>query len=152
MVIHKSSRFWPAEREGFQEALSGIPSYDLVAVRPNNRVRLLREGQYPPLRGTAFMVDDIRYLYTTGFIPSLNAYPHGHVPSPLQVADYIGDTPLTTILEEILLLTKMNWNTTAFADLRPITLVGARLAALVTRSVRCFEVWQYADAGFFGGG
>ncbi len=135
VVIHKSSRFWPAEREGFQDALSGIPSYDLVAVRPNNRVRLLREGQYPPLRGTAFTVDEVRYLYTTGFIPALNAYPHGHVPSPLQVADYIGDTPLTTILEEILLLTKMNWNTTAFADLRPITLRFSQFVGDIMREI-----------------
>ena len=66
-------------------------------------MRLLREGQYPPLRGATFTVDDVRYLYTTGFIPALNAFPHGHVPSPLQVADYIGDTSLTKILEEILL-------------------------------------------------
>jgi len=135
VVIHKSSRFWPAEQEGFQDALSSVPNYDLVAVRPNNRIRLLREGQYPPLRGTAFTIDDIRYLYTTGFIPAVNAYPHGHIPSPLQVADYIGDTPLTTILEEILLLTKMNWNTTAFADLRPITLRFSQLVGDIMREV-----------------
>lgn len=135
VVIHKSSRFWPAEKEGFQEALGVVPYYDLVAVRPNNQVRLLREGQYPPLRGVTFTVDDVRYLYTTGFIPALNAYPHGHVPSPLQVADYIGDTSLTKILAEILLLTKMNWNTTAFADLRPITLRFSQLVGDIIREI-----------------
>ncbi len=135
IVIHKSSRFWPAEKEGFQDALAGVPYYDLVAVRPNNQVRLLREGQYPPLRGATFTVDDVHYLYTTGFIPALNAYPHGHVPSPLQIADYIGDTSLTKILEEILLLTKMNWNTTAFADLRPITLRFSQLVGDIMREI-----------------
>ena len=57
------------------------------------------------------------------------------MPSPLQVADYIGDTPLTTILEEILLLTKMNWNTTAFADLRPITLRFSQLVGDIMREI-----------------
>jgi hypothetical protein len=135
VVIHKSSRFWPTEEEGCQDALRNVPLYDLVAIRPTNRIRLFREGQYPPLRGTAFTVDDVRYLYTTGFIPALKAYPHGHVPSPLQIADYIGDTSLTTIQEEILLLTKMNWNTTAFADVRPITLRFSQLVGDILREI-----------------
>lgn len=135
VVIHKSSHFWPTEEEGFQDALSQVPFYDLVSIRPTNRIRLFREGQYPPLRGTAFTVDDVRYLYTTGFIPSLKAYPHGHVPSPLQIADHIGDTSLTTIQEEILLLTKMNWNTTAFADVRPITLRFSQLVGDIIREI-----------------
>jgi hypothetical protein len=135
VVVHKSSRFWPAEEEGFQDALSNVPLYDLVAIRPTNRIRLLREGRYPPLRGTAFTVDDVRYLYTTGFIPALKAYPHGHVPSPLQIADYIGDNSFTTIQEEILLLTKMNWNTTAFADVRPITLRFSQLVGDIMREI-----------------
>lgn len=135
VVVHKSSRFWQAEKDGFQDALSDISFYDLVAIRPTNRIRLLREGQYPPLRGTAFTVDDVCYLYTTGYIPALKAYPHGHVPSPLQITDYVGDTPLTTIEEEILLLTKMNWNTTAFADVRPITLRFSQLVGDIMREI-----------------
>lgn len=136
IVIHKSSRFWHAEAEGFQDALDGGSYYyDLVAIRPQNRVRLLREGQYPPLRGTMFSVDDINYLYTTGFIPALHAYPHGHVPSPLQLADHIGDSSTTQILQEVLLLSKMNWNTTAFADLRPITLRFSQLVGDIMREI-----------------
>jgi hypothetical protein len=135
IVIHKSSRFWRNEEEGFQDALSEVPLYDLVAVRPSNRIRLLRTGQYPPLRGTSFTVDDVRYFYTTGYIPALQAYPHGHVPSPLQIADHLGDASSTTIQEEILLLTKMNWNTTAFADLRPITLRFSQLVGNIMREI-----------------
>lgn len=135
VVIHKSSRFWPEERVGFEAALRGVNQFDMVAVRPNNRVRLLREGQYPPLRGTTFKIGDIDYLYTTGYIPALRVYPHGHVPSPLQVADYVGDTPLTQVLQEILVLTRMNWNTTAHADLRPITLRFSQLVGDIMREV-----------------
>ncbi len=42
---------------------------------------------------------------------------------------------LATILEEILLLTKMNWNTTAFADLRPITLRFSQLVGDIMREI-----------------
>jgi hypothetical protein len=82
-----------------------------------------------------FSVDDINYLYTTGFIPALHAYPHGHVPSPLQLADHIGDSSTLQILQEVLLLTKMNWNTTAFADLRPITLRFSQLVGDIMREI-----------------
>jgi hypothetical protein len=38
-------------------------------------------------------------------------------------------------MEEILLLTKMNWNTTAFADLRPITLRFSQLVGDIMREI-----------------
>lgn len=135
VVIHKTSRFWPAERAGFEKAVAGIRHFDLVAVYPTNRVRLLRDGQYPPLRGTRFSVGDLHFLYTTGFIPALNAYPHGHVPSPLQIADHIGDSSIETLLREILLLTKMNWNSASFAGQMPITLRFSRLVGDIMREV-----------------
>jgi len=34
------------------------------------------------------MVEDVHYLYTTGFIPALGAYPRSHVPSPLQITGH----------------------------------------------------------------
>ena len=135
VVIHKTSRFWPAERTGFEKALKSIRHFDLVAVSPTSRIRLLRDGQYPPLRGTRFSVGDLHFLYTTGFISALNAYPHGHVPSPLQMADHIGDSPIETLLREILVLTKMNWNSASFAGQMPITLRFSRLVGDIMREI-----------------
>lgn len=135
VVIHKSSRFWPEERLGFEKALAGIRQFDLVAVHPTSEIRLLRAGQYPPLRGTQFSVGDMHFLYTTGFISALTAYPHGHVPSPLQIADHIGDSSTETLLEEILILTKMNWNSASFAGLMPITLRFSRLVGDIMREI-----------------
>ncbi len=135
VVIHKSSRFWSDEKKGFEAALKQIQQFDLLAVNPTSQIRLLRAGQYPPLRGTSFQVGDTHYLYTTGFIPALNAYPHGHVPSPLQVADHFGDSSIETLLQEILTLTKMNWNSAAFAGLMPITLRFSRLVGDIMREL-----------------
>ncbi len=59
------------------------------------------------MRGTAFTIGDVSYCYTSGYLQSIGRYPHGHVPSPLQVADHVGDTSRTELLKEVMALTKM---------------------------------------------
>lgn len=135
VVLFKSSRYWPEECAGLEEALSSVQEYDLVSVSPSNRMRLLRQGQYPPLRGTRFSVGGTHFLYTTGFVPSLATYPHGHIPSPLQITDHVGDSSIDQILREILVLTKMNWNAASFSGLFPITLKFARLVGDIMREI-----------------
>jgi hypothetical protein len=137
VVIHKSSRFWPAERRGFEGALkASVQQYDLLALAPQSDVRLLPESQYPPLRGTRFTVDDIDFLYTTGYISELNRFFGMHVPAPLLVADHVGyDTPRETLLREVLILTKMNSNSANFAGLMPITLRFSRLVGDIMREI-----------------
>jgi hypothetical protein len=136
VVVHKTSRFLPAEREGFQDALREIPRFDLVAVSPTSEIRLLREGRFPPLRGTFFELGEVRFLYTTGYIPALRRYPHGHVPTALQIADHHGDTPLPEIADEILVLTKMNWNSAGFSGTMPITVRFSRRVGEIMRELR----------------
>lgn len=135
VVVHKTSRFWDAERDGFQQALSAVNEFDLVAVAPTSEIRLVRAGGYPPLRGTMFSVGDLSYLYTTGYIPAIRAYPHGHVPAPLQIADKHGDSSLESIVDEILVLTKMNWNSTTFAGALPITIRFSRQVGNIMREI-----------------
>jgi hypothetical protein len=120
VVVHKQSRFFDEEGAGFEEALRGV-EYDLVALAPSTSVRVMRHGDYPPPRGACVTVGDRRYLYATGYLPSLGRYPHGHVPAPLQITDHVGDTPSGKLLDEVLLLTKMNWNSARFAEHTPVT-------------------------------
>lgn len=135
VVIHKSSCYEPEEREGFEEALRCVGGYDLVTLSPVSDVRLIRSGQYPPLRGTVFTIGDVTFCYTTGYIQPLGRYPHGHVPSPLRFSDHVGDTPKIKLIEEILTLTKMNWNSAKMAGLMPITLRFSRLVSDVLREI-----------------
>jgi hypothetical protein len=109
--------------------------FDLVSLNPVSDVRLLRGGRYPPLLGTVFNVGEIAYLYTNGYLPAQGRYPHGHVPSALQVADHVGDTPKTELLRELLALTKMNWNSANMEGLMPKTLRFARLVGDVLREL-----------------
>jgi hypothetical protein len=135
VIIQKTSRFEPAERKGFEQALSKVGRYDLVALSSESASRLVRAGKYPPLRGTHFRVGDISYLYTTGYLPLLGRYPHGHVPSPLQIADHVGDTSKPQLLSEILALTKMNWNSADYASSYPITIRFSRQVGEILREV-----------------
>ncbi len=135
VVVHKSSRFEQEERNGFLSALKGVAQVDLVAVRPTSEVRLVRRAEYPPLRGTAFSVGALSYLYTSGYLLSLARFPHGHVPSPLLVADHIGDTPRSGVLKELMILSKVNWNSANYSGLMPITLRFSRLVGDVLKEV-----------------
>lgn len=135
VVIHKSSRFEPEEREGFKKALSQIPEYDLVTVGTTGNFRLLRSGNYPPLRGTVLSTGNIHILYTTGYIPELSKYPHPHVPMPLRVADHYGDSTKTQLLKELFVLTKMNWNTADVDGAWPITLQFARAVGDILKEI-----------------
>jgi hypothetical protein len=137
VVVHKTSRFWPDERDGFRTAIEArVRRYDLMALEPQSTVRLITTSKYPPLRGTRFTVGDLDYLYTTGYIAALNEFHGVHVPAPLQVADHIGqDTPREALLKEVLALTKLNWNSATLGGLLPITIKFSRLVGEIMREV-----------------
>jgi hypothetical protein len=134
VVVHKQSRFFPQEREGLEDALRDY-EYDLVALAPSSAVRAMRHGQYPAPRGACISVGDRRFLYTTGYVPSLGRYPHGHVPTPVQIADHVGDSSHEQLLREILILTKMNWNSARFAERLPVTVRFAKEVGAILRDL-----------------
>ena len=138
VVVHKSSRYWPDEREGLKKALRGkVQQFDFVSLETRqSAVRLLTTSMYPPLRSTWFNVGDIDYLYTTGFLADLGQYHSLHVPSPIQVTDHVGqDTPREDLLREILILTKMNWNSSRLGGKSPITLRFSDLVGEIMREI-----------------
>lgn len=135
VVIHKTTEYWPDERQGLQAALKGIDQFDLVAVRPTEDVRLLRDARYPILRGSYIAIGDMHLLYTTGYISALQAFPHGHVPAPLKLTDHFGDSSIKSVLRELMVLTKMNWNSANFGGLFPITLRFAGLVGEIMKEV-----------------
>jgi hypothetical protein len=126
IVFHKTTRFWPEELEGMNEALPTDSRKDYLAIERGD-IRLIREGNYPPLRGTCIALGDREYLiYGAGYIPYLGTYPGHHVPSPLHVIEHLGDSTPQEACSEILSLTKLNWNTAQYCCGVPITLNIAR--------------------------
>lgn len=137
VVVHKASRYWPGEREGFVTALAErVSAFDLVALQPQGDVRLMAANQYPPMRGTTFSIGELDYLYTTGFITELQEFHGVGVPTPIELADHVGqDTPRETLLAEILTLSKMNWNSAQLGGHFPVTLRFSQLVGDILREI-----------------
>ncbi len=121
VVIHKTTLFSGEEVNGFDKAI-GTMARDFVTVSPYHDFRFTRIGQYPVLRGTLIHLSDIQcLLFTSGYIPRIRTYPGNRIPKPLLITRQ-GDSEMKEICREIMGLTKLNWNTTAFATFFPITL------------------------------
>ena len=127
LVIHKTSRYTQPEINGFEDALRNLKiAYDLVSLT-KAPMRLVRWGQYPVPRGAVYEFSEHdAYIYTKGFVPDLQTYPGSHIPAPFWVQRARGDSSMKTICSEILMLTKLNWNTADFCCGVPITLSFAR--------------------------
>jgi len=127
LVIHKTSSFSKDEIAGFEDALDNIRFRDFVSIDGGSRLRFLRQGEEPPLRGTVIEVAPRTHaLFTSGYVPFLQVYPGFRVPVPLIVRHDHGDDSPTMVMTEILGLTKLNWNSASFATREPITLDFAR--------------------------
>src|SRR5439155_16747698 len=91
---------------------------------------------FPPLRGTVIQTGERSYLlYTRGYIPYLRTYPGARVPWPLAILEHFGTSPATTVLSEIVALSKMNWNSAEFSIARPITLLFSERVGHVMASL-----------------
>jgi hypothetical protein len=128
IVIHKSSHFRESERKGFLRALNekSIRSKDFVAIT-DTEIRLFGDKDYPPKRGTLLTISETEgVLYTRGTVDFYKTYPGLYVPNPVRVTVYEQDSSLESLCDEILGLTKMNWNNTQMDGRLPITLECAR--------------------------
>ena len=128
VVLHKTSAFNDAERKGCEAAFDElrIKKRDMIVIR-ESMLRLFRNGQFPPQRGTFVELDAKRFLlYTRGSTPFYQMYPGMYVPRALEIDAVDADTPSRQLAEELIALTKMNWNNTQFDSALPITLRAAK--------------------------
>ncbi len=125
VVIHKTTYFDEAELAGIQNALGDIPIVDLVTLVPS-ALRLLRFGTYPPKVGTLCTVSNSRsFLFTSGYMPELGTYPGPHVPQPFEIRMQSNGSKVEAA-QDVLNLTRMNWNTADIRGKWPVTLSFAR--------------------------
>ncbi|WP_121355801.1 argonaute/piwi family protein [Flavisolibacter nicotianae] len=128
LVLHKTSNFNDAEIDGFKAAAKEyhIAQVDLITILDTS-FRMYRENAYPPLRGTHLSFSNKHHLlYTRGAVPYYETYAGMYIPAPIEVRLYHYDESPNTICDEILSLTKMNWNNTQFDRKYPITIECAR--------------------------
>lgn len=136
VIIHKTSRYTQEERDGFNDALTGIRDTALVTLS-HRGITCLRPGSKPVLRGTAIDFGQKKGLvYTTGYIPFLRCYPGFRIPQPLEVTENWGSLSFHEVATDLLRLTKLNWNTAAFCCVDPITIAFSRRVGEILRIAR----------------
>ena len=136
IFIHGRARFNDAEWAGFQ---AGVPvATELVGVRikRNSLRKLYRGDKYTSLRGMALPFSATSgLLWTSGFVPRLQTYQGREVPNPLLIDICRGTADLHMVMQDVLALTKVNFNACLYADGMPVTLrfadrVGRVLTAI----------------------
>jgi hypothetical protein len=138
VIVLKTSRFRDDEADGIFEALAeaGTELRDLVWIQESYSVKLLRDGNYPVLRGTFVDLGGKGLLYTNGSIPYYGTYPGMYDPRPLLIYPHAKcDSTVATLAEEVLSLTKINWNSTQMNQRLPIPIRAARKVGEVLKYV-----------------
>jgi len=153
VVLHKRTPFLKEEREGLLDGLSGVEVVDMLEIQLDSALRYVAsvqkrdgsidEDNYPVRRGTVMKLDDFTALMwvhgaTTAVKPNYKYFQgKRRIPAPLMLRRHAGTTPLKQLGEEILGLSKMNWNTFDLYTKFPATLQSsgeiARIGSLLQR-------------------
>ncbi len=153
LFIHGRVRFNDTEWEGFENAvnsrqastiLSGIVIKD-TREDYRKRLKLFKDSSdiecnYGIMRGLAWIVDGkTAYLYTRGFIPKTGSTNHSEIANPLYIEVHKGDAKIEIVLNDILALTKLNYNACIYGDGLPVTL---RFSDLIGNILTATAEWQ----------
>jgi hypothetical protein len=143
IVVHKTTPFTSEEIRGFTQALEGIDDVELLQIQEFSPWKAIRykekaaDGAYgfPVKRGTVIPLSNDSFLiWTHGSVMhnelkgNLNYYKGGRgVPAPLMVKRFYGKASGDVIASEILMLSKMNWNSgDSLYKMLPVTLDFAK--------------------------
>lgn len=129
IFIHGKTRFTEDEWKGFTAGAEGVELLSAIQIQRSKDVKLYRDktpqsqGKLCLLRGTALITGArSAYLWTSGFVPRLQTYAGWEVPSPYRIAIQWGDADLERVLNDVLGLTKLNFNACIYGDGQPVTL------------------------------
>jgi hypothetical protein len=151
LVIHKTTHFTSAETEGICNALNGIDNIELLQIQQFCNWRALKLvktspskhgfNNYPIERGTIVQLDEFSFLlWTHGLVESneLNGkYYQGKrgIPAPLLVKRFRGTDPIETVANDILKLTKVNWNGAELYKTFPVTIDFAKKLSIMGKQL-----------------
>lgn len=138
LVLHKTTHYTRDEIDGICNALEGIDNIELLQIQQFSNWRALKlykksDGKhdfdiYPIERGTIIQIDEFSFLlWTHGVVENqeLNSkYYQGKrgIPAPLLIKRFRGTDPIETVANDILKLTKMNWNGAELYKTLPVTI------------------------------
>lgn len=124
LFIHGRHFFDDYEWNGFKSAVPEETNLVGVRITSGDDVRLFRPNSSKPvLRGTALVVTPRHgFLWARGYVPRLSAYQGFETPKPLAVQITRGEAYIEQVMEDVLGLTKVNYNACDFASGVPVTL------------------------------
>lgn len=129
VFLHSRSTISNEEFEGYQEACPSNVKLVGVRVRLERRSgreygpRLYRTGSMPVLRGTFWKLSDhAGLLWGAGFKPRIATYDGWETPVPLRIDIQHGDAQIERVAQDILGLTKLNYNACRLGDAEPVTI------------------------------
>ncbi len=162
VVIHKRTFFTENERQGILDSLfdnAKIEAVDLIEINFEDNIRYVsskiykHETQidgYSVSRGTCIQLNKSEaLLWAHGVVPSvlnpkLNFYPGGrYIPKPLKIIKHHGAGSLEQIANEILGLTKMNWNSLNMYSQLPATISSSNAIARIGKLIVNKEKIEY---------
>ena len=152
VVIHKRTPYSREELQGLREGLAGVDAIDMLEVTEDPVLRYtatrvfqgqVQDDPFPVARGTAVALNGRQaLLWVHGSADALQPGKHyylgkNRIPAPLLITRHAGTSPLSTVAQEILGLSKMNWNTFDLYSKFPATIDSsntiARIGSLLER-------------------
>jgi hypothetical protein len=123
LFIHAKNRFDWNEWKGFQRAAGDSVKLVGVTIKSAPSLKLYHSGEWPILRGLAYIQNEkSAYLWTKGYVPRLRTSIALEIPNPLYVEVCKGEEDIKVVLQDIMALTKLNYNSCIYADGFPVTL------------------------------
>lgn len=139
LVLHKTTHYTSDEIDGICNALEGVENIELLQIQQFSNWRAIKLKRnhttgkhefngYPIERGTIIQLDEYSFLlWTHGLVEDrelLKPYYQGKrgIPNPLLIKRFRGVDPIETVANDILKLTKMNWNGAELYKTLPVTI------------------------------
>lgn len=148
IVIHKTTRFTKEEMDGITKGLAGVDNIELLQIQEYSAWRAIhyqndKVAPFPIQRGTVIPLDKDSFLiWTHGSVQhdelagrNRNYYKNSRgIPAPLLVRRFMGKSTAEELVNEILMLTKMNWNSgDGLYKMMPVTLDFAKTLSRVAK-------------------
>lgn len=124
IFLHCHSSIDDEEFKGFQRACpEGVKLVGIRVRQERSGLRMFREGKLPVMRGSFWEVDKrTAYLWGTGYKPKIDNYDGWETPAPLKIDIQHGQADIKQVAEDILALTKLNYNSCKMGDSEPVTI------------------------------
>lgn len=150
VVVHKSTHFTPEEVAGCREALKRVGDLELLQIQEDTLWRAIPFGDIngtqtpsasPAKRGMYLPIGTREVLlWTSGDSPEAAAAGKSYfykeknsIPAPILIRRFAGHGDWEKVCEEVVNLTKMNWNNDSLYDHMPVTLSYAGVLARIIK-------------------